>query len=238
MLLHGFSDNGLCWRRMAEVLDTMFDVVMIDARNHGRSSTGAVSVSDMACDVAAVIAMLDLVRPTVVGHSIGAAIAAELAARHPESVSRLVLEDPPWRDGLDEPGPTAQERREAASTYLEWLTTLSEQEIRELGHRQHPEWDDADRADWVVSKQQVRVEAAMSLGGPMSSEVIDDIRCPTLLIHGEPARGGLLTAAVAERLMATNDEVTACSVEHAGHNIRRENFDRYVEVLGAYLTSE
>lgn len=238
VLLHGFSDNGLCWRRVAEVLEVTFDVVMVDARNHGGSSTGAVDVSDMAADVAAVISTLELDRPAVVGHSIGAAVATELAGRRPELVSRLVLEDPPWRDEFDEPGATEQQRRDGARAYLESLTTMTEDEIRELGHRQHPEWGEVDIADWVISKQQVRVEAAKSLGGSMRPSVIDEVQCPTLLIHGEPTRGGLLTAAVAERLMATNDGVTACSVEHAGHNIRRENFERYVDVLGAYLAGE
>jgi pimeloyl-ACP methyl ester carboxylesterase len=238
VLLHGFSDDGLCWRRVAEVLQDTFDVVMIDARNHGDSSTATVDVPDMAADVAAVISTLELDRPAVVGHSIGAAIAAELAGRRPELVSRLVLEDPPWRDAADDSGVTAQQRREGARTYLASLTTMTEQAIRELGHRQHPDWGAVDIADWVVSKQRVRVEAAESLGGPMQPDAIDTLRCPTLLIHGEPARGGLLTADLAERLAAAHDGLTTCSIDGAGHNIRRENFERYVDVLGAYLAPE
>ena len=80
VLAHGFSDNGLCWRRMAQALEADFDVVMVDARNHGRSTTAAVGVSKMADDLAAVVVGLALQRPTVVGHSIGAATAAEMAA--------------------------------------------------------------------------------------------------------------------------------------------------------------
>jgi N-formylmaleamate deformylase len=39
VLLHGLSDNGLCWTRAAQILESDFDVVMLDARNHGDSAT-------------------------------------------------------------------------------------------------------------------------------------------------------------------------------------------------------
>ena len=37
LLAHGFTDNGLCWTRTADALMSDFDVVMVDARNHGFS---------------------------------------------------------------------------------------------------------------------------------------------------------------------------------------------------------
>ena len=237
VLVHGFSDNGLCWSRVARLLETAFDVVMIDARNHGRSTTASGDLSDSAEDVRAVIIGLELDRPTVVGHSIGAAAAAELAARHPGLVSRLVLEDPPWQEAPEESLALSQQRRDGARAYLNSVTTITEREIRVLGHSQHPDWEDTDIADWVVAKRQVRVEAVFSLTRSSWSDVIDRIGCPTLLIHGDPARGGIVTPALAERVGTSNGWIVTCSIENSGHNIRRENFARYSEVLGAFLTS-
>ncbi len=37
VLAHGFSDDGLCWASTAERLAETYDVVMVDARGHGRS---------------------------------------------------------------------------------------------------------------------------------------------------------------------------------------------------------
>ena len=37
VLAHGFSDDGLCWTPVAEVLASEYDVIMVDARGHGRS---------------------------------------------------------------------------------------------------------------------------------------------------------------------------------------------------------
>ena len=73
VLAHGFTDNGLCWRRTAMHLENDFDVVMVDARNHGRSATAGGGFTDLVNDLAAVIVGLDLVNPTAIGHSIGAA---------------------------------------------------------------------------------------------------------------------------------------------------------------------
>ena len=37
VLAHGFSDDGLCWTPVAEALEAEYDVIMVDARGHGRS---------------------------------------------------------------------------------------------------------------------------------------------------------------------------------------------------------
>lgn len=237
VLVHGFSDNGLCWSRVARTLEGSYDVVMLDARNHGRSQTAPGGLSDLAADIGAAITGLGLDQPVVVGHSVGAAAAAELAARQPRLVSKLVLEDPPWKEAQDEPVGISQQRLDGVREYLASLTAMTDQEIRELGRSQHPDWDDSEFTDWVIAKRQVRVEAAGSLGQSSWRDVIDRIECPTLLIHGDPARGGLLTPVLAERLAALNGCVTTCSIEGSGHNIRRENFARFIEVLSTFLTS-
>ena len=37
VLAHGFSDDGLCWTPVAQLLEADYDVTMVDARYHGRS---------------------------------------------------------------------------------------------------------------------------------------------------------------------------------------------------------
>src|SRR5262245_64460333 len=71
VLAHGFSDDGLCWTPVAEVLVADYDLVMVDARGHGRS-TGpeqGYGSAEHAGDLAAAIAALGLGRPAVLGHS-------------------------------------------------------------------------------------------------------------------------------------------------------------------------
>src|ERR671938_601164 len=71
VLAHGFSDDGLCWTPVAEALAPEYDVIMVDARGHGRSEAPEQGYGpiEQAADLAGVIAALGLQRPAVLGHS-------------------------------------------------------------------------------------------------------------------------------------------------------------------------
>ncbi len=60
LLLHGITDSGRCWSRLAVDLAGGYDVIMTDARGHGHSGTSAaeVSIALLADDAAAVIGAL------------------------------------------------------------------------------------------------------------------------------------------------------------------------------------
>ena len=100
LLLHGITDSGLCWSRVAHELEGSYDIVMTDARGHGHSGGSATgfSIALLADDAAAVIRALNLEKPYVLGHSMGAMTAATVAATYPDLVRAIVLEDPPLRD--------------------------------------------------------------------------------------------------------------------------------------------
>ena len=69
LLLHGYTDNGLCWSRVADDLAATYDVIMPDARGHGRTQ-GPVhnfSYEQLGQDAQAFIEALELVRPFLFG---------------------------------------------------------------------------------------------------------------------------------------------------------------------------
>src|SRR5438874_10777855 len=81
VLLHGFTDAGLCWMRLATDLAPDYDLVMVDAIGHGQSGGPEHGFRERAVsDALAVIDALGLDRPALVGHSMGAATAAGVAA--------------------------------------------------------------------------------------------------------------------------------------------------------------
>jgi N-formylmaleamate deformylase len=235
VLAHGLTDNGLCWSRVAHALEGDFDVVMIDARSHGKSASASGDSAVLAADLAAVISALGLDQPAVMGHSVGAGTMAELAAAHPTVVSRLVLEDPPWRADAEGDSEMTEARREAIRGFLRSFAEMSDLEILELGRKQHPDWLDEEYPAWADAKRQVREQATDSLSPLDWSESVVRIECPTLLIHGDTDRGGIVTPEVAQQVENLNGRVTTSLIEDAGHNIRRENFGRYINVVRDFL---
>ena len=76
-------------------LTRRFRVITYDARGHGRSAkpSSGYGFDPIVADARAVIRATGLRRPIVVGHSWGATVALELAARHPRAVRGAVLVD-------------------------------------------------------------------------------------------------------------------------------------------------
>ena len=94
---HGVTDDGLCWTHVTKALEAQYDVIMPDARGHGKSDSGRGDYSPeaRAADLAGLIEALRLERPVVGGHSMGADTAEHLAARYPNLTRGIFLEDPP-----------------------------------------------------------------------------------------------------------------------------------------------
>lgn len=235
VLAHGFTDSGACWRSTIDSLRDRFDVVAPDARHHGRSASPNDAGSDQVDDLIGVVARLDLAPVRLVGHSMGARTAAELAARRPDLVDRLVLEDPPWRpsdqDHPTDDGPTAAD----LLGHLRSLADMSADDLARLAVEQHGDWPADEHPDWVAAKQQVRAGAATMLAVRPWGPVVDGLRCPTLLVHGESALGGLVSADVARAVTERNPLVHAVRVPGAGHNIRREQRAAFGALLADFL---
>ena len=94
LLAHGFSDNGLCWSRVAREMEVEFDLIMVDARNHGQSGRGICSSDDLADDLAAVIAGLSVGPTFALGHSMGAGVILAAEAQSPIGTDGLILAAP------------------------------------------------------------------------------------------------------------------------------------------------
>lgn len=108
VLLHGLSSSAYYWSRVASHLDGM-RLVALDQRAHGLtgrephapSLPDGLAMDELIEDVAAVIRIRQLHRPVVVGHSWGATIALEFAARRPADVSGLVFIDGPTQSAAN-----------------------------------------------------------------------------------------------------------------------------------------
>jgi len=93
VLLHGFGGDLDNWLFNLAPLGAVADVVALDLPGHGQSdiTLPAPTVDGLAAFVAAFLDRLEVGRAHLVGHSLGAAIAARLALDRPDRVAGLTL---------------------------------------------------------------------------------------------------------------------------------------------------
>lgn len=95
VLVHGLSGSSRWWQRNIGALTPHRQVFVIDLIGFGASRTPQPFVLAEAADyLARWMDQLDLERASLVGHSMGGLIVAELAADAPDRVDRLVLVNP------------------------------------------------------------------------------------------------------------------------------------------------
>jgi pimeloyl-ACP methyl ester carboxylesterase len=83
VFIHGLTSFRQTWNPITTLLAPDFTCVRIDLRGHGASSAAQeYSMQSLVGDVRAVVEEVGLVEPAVVGHSLGASIAAVYAAAY------------------------------------------------------------------------------------------------------------------------------------------------------------
>lgn len=238
LLLHGITDNGLCWTRVAEDLQDCCDVIMTDARGHGLSDRieSGFSIPILAADAAGVIQALGL-GPTVVwGHSMGAITAAHLAADYPHLVAAVILEDPPLeeRDKSIPPEIIAGIKQNMLD-----LKALSPQDRLARAAVQNPGWHPAELPSWAASKAEVDLEVFSRFAAFHErpwQEVFTRLQCPGLLITGDLTRGAIVKPETARQSLELWPRGQVLDFA-AGHNIHRECYTEVMAAVGSFLKS-
>ena len=169
MLLHGYPENHLMWRRVGPALARDHTVVVADLRGYGDSGKPAPDASNlvyskrsMAGDQAGLMRQLGFRQYQLAGHDRGARVAHRLALDHPGAVTRLaVLDIVPTRHVL------RNVTRAMATAYYHWFFLAARNGIPEhmIG---------ADPGYWVRSL----IGPLLGEGASIDPEVMEDyIRC-------------------------------------------------------------
>jgi len=244
VLAHGITDDGLCWTPVAEALADKFDVILADARGHGKSEAPAdgYTLTNLGTELAGLVQALGLEQPILLGHSMGAITTLVAAGLFPDLPRAILLEDPPpfWMNT------EGQSRNDEFITgFMGWITSLKRKTYADLladVRAQNPTWPEVELEPWVNSKHRLSLNITglinppdmVSIGFPA---LLKRITCPALFIAADPALG----AASGEKDIAKIKEyiphLQVAPIANAGHSIRREQFSRYLKVVQQFLAN-
>lgn len=245
LLIMGFGAPGIAWMPVLPMLSG-FRCIYFDNRGTGNSEKpeGPYTVPQMADDADALLAAIGVDSVKVYGISMGGMIAQELALRHPQRVTKMVL-------GCTTTGglaaiPPAEETVAALVSAMKLMPTDPEGAIDILLPVVHP-------PDFVAAHPEVKQMALMGAAmiPPAPTHVIErtlegitqfnsydrlpEVKCPVLIVHGE--RDILIKPANAEVLKSRLPQAEVFMIPNAGHNFFAENtmavHQRIVEFLKA-----
>lgn len=147
-------------------------LIVVDQRGHGRTGDlpGPITYEALADDAAAVLADASVRQADVVGYSMGAGAALQLALRHPERVKHLVVASVSFNEAGNLPG-FAQQM--ASITPEVFAGSVMEREFRRLS-------PNPDAFPSVVDKIKV-----MDQGQDWPAEQIRALTSPTFIIVGD-----------------------------------------------------
>ena len=213
VILPGITSPAITMDFVARELTDLVRPIVVDVRGRGLSDSGtSYTLDDYADDTVAVLDGLD--RPLLMGHSMGARIAAVVAARG-VALRGTVLVDPPMSGPGRGPYPTTLE------AFLGQLREAQRGTDADEVARSWPRWPRREqelRARWLSSCDAEAVEATHA--GFESEDFFTtwpNVPAPTVLLYG--GASPVVTAAGAKEAAAMNPAARLVEVPGAGHMV-------------------
>jgi hydrolase len=269
VLLHGITSSAAAnWPSIAHWSQRGWRVIALDARGHGLSPRWQPQQllragQQLVDDVVEVLEYLQSapapaqnaaptagaseptpaagLKPILIGHSMGAATAAVVAAQRPDLVSALVLEDPA-RYGTRSPSELlrrGQARANHVNRTLADLPASLAALLENAGTPGQPSAQEALPSLWASQQ----LDQSLLGTGVVAPEVeftqlMESITLPTLLLTGDRRGEARVGAQLLAQLMEQNPNICGQVMPGAGHQVRRANPQAYYDVVDAFLQTQ
>lgn len=228
LCLHGAGGNSGHFGALLDLLAERHSPLGFDFPGHGRSGglDSLASIEQMAAFTGALIDKLALPAPLLLGHSMGAAVALELALTRPDSISGLVLVGGGARVTSLEPVIAQLERvtagKERRPFAREIYAAGASNEVMQRGFTEELKTD-----------PRARLGAFRALQAFDATDRVGAIRVPTLVVVGDEELPAL--AEQAELLSAAIPGARKTVVEGAGHMLSVEKPEALAAAVEALI---
>lgn len=236
VLIPGITSPAITWDFVSRRLAAFAPVIALDNRGRGLSSGGAdldYGLPAYAADALGVIAELGLAKPVILGHSMGARIALELAAAAPDAVGPVILADPPVT------GPGRRDYPVPLQWYLDGLAAACRGEPTDTSNPLLARWTPeqiAQREEWLPTCDPAAIEA--SWRGFHEEDIhalMPKVRAPAMLIYAED--GNTVTDADAAEICELIPDCRSVRIDGVGHMIPWDDLDMFVTAVEGFIDS-
>ncbi|GGH14238.1 alpha/beta hydrolase [Sphingobacterium alkalisoli] len=261
VMVHGVTDNGLCWATLALKLQDMYDIYMLDARGHGLSDpfTAGDDGETLIKDIVAFVGAMEFHNPILMGHSIGAATVMRLGADYPDLARAIIMLDPLLRRmggqnrsarNNSKPNTDVSSKSATAKSKIEvnmfgnpeilvTQNNYSFEDLIALGRRQNPLWGEMDIAYWALSKKQYHgpytSEAAQVMTGTMNiGNALSRIQVPAIILKADAPTE---VRKINEDAAVAMQKGKLVHIDGGGHNLHHDKLERTTEVIKEFLST-
>ena len=246
LALHGLRSYAETFEGVARSLGGRLRVIALDQRGRGRTDWDPERRYDTmtyVADLDALVTALGLERFHLLGHSMGGANAIVYAARRPQRVLSLAIED--MGPGASASSAGAERiKRELAETPARfagwdeaarfWRRIRPGVTEEAIASRVRHSLRASDDGGVVWRHDQAGIAAARLSIPPIDLwPHFDALRCPVLLLHG--AESDFLSAQTAAAMQARCARLERVDVAGAGHYVHDDQPDAFDRALAAFL---
>ncbi len=234
LMIHGIYDRAEGWAPVADQLARDYWLIMPDLRGHHQTDwpDEGYRLSDYAADAVGILDALDVERPAVLGHSLGALITMALAGEYGDRVRVVVLEDPPSE--------RSEDTRTWVRAHLSAKRGTPKQTFIAMAgiNPDHTEEDWRREAEWLRETADgpfLALADAPEGEYPRFETAIDRISCPILLMQADPRRDAALSTTAARQAVTTHEDLRLVNFPGSGHMIHHDSPEKFVEAVRAFL---